>query len=134
MAGNPSHPLGKPLQRTIRVLLVDDHAIMRQGLATSLNQEPDIVITGEAADGNRALQLIRTMRPNVVLMDLGLPEISGIEATRIIHAEIPGIRIIGLTMHDDVELLSAMEDAGAVACMNKSCSIEELTSAIRRYA
>ncbi|MBN2338933.1 MAG: response regulator transcription factor [Acidobacteria bacterium] len=121
-----------PLSRTIRVLVVDDHPVMRRGLASSLNQEPDIAIVGEAEDGKAALEAARRLRPDVVLMDLGMPGIDGIEATRRIRAEMPGIRIVGLSVFEEEEQASAMLLAGAAAYLSKCCSIAELTAAIRR--
>lgn len=123
---------GKPLNGTIRVLIADDHSVMRQGLSNSLSQEPDIVIVGEAADGKKALEHARTLRPDVILMDLGMPVMSGIEATQRIHLEMPKVRVIGLSMFEEPESASAMLEAGAVDYLNKCCSIEELTTAIRR--
>lgn len=122
----------KPLSSTIRILIVDDHAVMRQGLSTSLAQEPDIVIVGEAADGKMAVDKVRALHPDVVLMDLGMPRMSGVEATRLIHGEMPRVRIIGLSMFEEKERARAMYEAGAVAYLSKSCSVEALTTAIRR--
>jgi DNA-binding NarL/FixJ family response regulator len=81
-----------------RILLVDDHLVMRQGLAGLLSMDPDFDIVGEASDGESALKLVRELRPDVVLMDIGMPKMDGIQATRIIHKELPEICIIGLSM------------------------------------
>lgn len=128
----PGPPGEFPLSRTIRVVVVDDHPVMRRGLAASLNQQPDIAIVGEAGDGEAALEAARRLRPDVILMDLGLPGIDGIEATRRIRAELPGIRIVGLSVFEEKEQGSAMLLAGAAAYLSKCCSIAELTAAIRR--
>ena len=117
---------------TIRVLIADDHSIMRQGLSGALNLEPDIVIVGEAVNGSKAVECARTLNPDVILMDLGMPEMGGVEATQKIHSEMPKIRVIGLSMFDEMENASIMIEAGAVAYLNKTCSFEELTSTIRR--
>jgi signal transduction histidine kinase len=122
----------KPLNSTIRVLIADDHAVMRQGLFTALSQEPDIVIVGEAADGKMALERTRSLHPDVVLMDLGMPVMNGIEAAQRIHEEMPKVRIIGLSMYEEKERANAMFESGAVAYLSKSCSVDTLTSTIRQ--
>lgn len=121
-----------PVNGTIRVLIADDHSVMRQGLSSFLGQECDIAIVGEAANGISALERARTLRPDVILMDLDMPEMNGLEATRIIHSEMPRIRIIGLSMYEEMEQATAMYDAGAVAYLNKCCSLKELMGTIRR--
>jgi len=113
----------------IRVLLVDDHLVVRQGLAMVLGGEPDIEIVGEASDGRSAIELARKLHPDVVTMDVGLPGMDGIEATRIIHAELPGIAIIGLSMFEDQK--DAMERAGAVEYLPKTGASPNLLAAIR---
>jgi len=129
----PSIPVSaKPVRCTIRVLLVEDHAIMRQGLMAALGQEPDMMIVGEASDGKMAVERTRNLRPDVVLMDLSLPRINGIEATRMIHSEMPEVRVIGLSMFEEEERAKAMFQAGAVAYLSKSCPVDALTSTIRR--
>jgi signal transduction histidine kinase/CheY-like chemotaxis protein len=122
----------KPVSGMIRILIVDDHAIMRQGLLTSLSQEPDIAIVGEAANGKIALEKARSLQPDVILMDLGMPKMNGIEATRIIHSEMPKVRVIGLSMFEERERANAMFEAGAIAYLTKTCSMDAITSAIRR--
>lgn len=123
-----------PVNGTIRILVADDHSIMRQGLSLFLSQEPDIAIVGEAVDGTSALEKARTLRPDVILMDLGMPGINGVEATRIIHSEMPRIRIIGLSMYEATEQAASMYAAGAVAYLSKCCSFKELTGTIRQCA
>jgi CheY-like chemotaxis protein len=122
----------RPVSSTIRVLIADDHAVMRQGLSISLSQEPDIVIVGEAVDGKMALEKARNLRPDVVLMDLGMPQMNGIEATKRIHSELPKVRVIGLSMFGEEERANAMFQAGAVAYLSKSCSVDALTATIRK--
>jgi DNA-binding NarL/FixJ family response regulator len=121
-----------PVSGTIRILIVDDHAVVRQGLSNSLKQEPDIAIVGEAADGEMAIEKARDLQPDIILMDLGLPKMNGIEATRRIHSEIPGARVIGLSMFEEKERAAAMFEAGAVAYLHKTCGVDALTSTIRR--
>jgi len=122
----------KLLAGMIRLLIVDDHAVMRQGLSTSLGQEPDIAIIGEATDGKAAIEKARGLHPDVILMDLGMPRMSGIEATKVIHTEMPRVRVIGLSMFEEKEQATAMFEAGAVAYLSKGCSVDALTSTIRR--
>jgi signal transduction histidine kinase/ActR/RegA family two-component response regulator len=104
----------------IRVLLADDHVVMRQGLSALLKKHPDIQVVGEAADGEEAVQMARNFRPDVILMDISMPKMNGMEATRVIHSELPLVRIIGLSMYDDAETEKCMLNAGAVAFVPKS--------------
>ncbi len=106
--------------RTIRILLVDDHEVVRQALAQRLRATPDLAVLGEAGTGTAAVALARQLVPDVVLMDNNLPEMNGIEATRLIHVEFPSIRVIGLSMFDRGDQQSAMQAAGAVAYVSKS--------------
>ncbi|MCE5278516.1 MAG: response regulator [Planctomycetaceae bacterium] len=115
----------------IRVILVDDHVVMRQGLATLLKEEPDMVVIGEASDGESAVSLVRELGPDVVLMDVSMPGMNGIEAARILHAELPAVRIIGLSMFEQDEQAQAMLDAGASDYLTKSGPSEHLIAAIR---
>lgn len=115
----------------IRVLLADDHKVLREGLARVLSQEPDIEILGEAADGEEAVEKATKLLPDVVLMDMSMPKIDGIEATRAIARKTPGIHVIGLSMFDDEERAQAMLEAGAVKYLTKSGASAELVNAIR---
>ncbi len=116
---------------TIRVLLADDHKIVRDGLRTLLEKHSDIAVLGEAEDGREALQLARKLSPDVVVMDIAMPELNGIEATRQILSEYPGIKIVALSMHSDKRFVSEMLKAGASAYLLKDCAFEELITAIR---
>jgi CheY-like chemotaxis protein len=118
--------------KKIRILLADDHAVVRQGMAAMLNDEVDFEVVGGAADGQEAVEMTRKLMPEVVLMDMSMPVLNGIEAARIISRELPDIRIIGLSMFDDSERSEAMRDAGAVYYLTKSGPAEELINAIRR--
>jgi signal transduction histidine kinase/ActR/RegA family two-component response regulator len=118
----------------IRIVLVDDHLIVRQGLAALLREEPDLAIVGEAADGESAIRLIRGLQPEVVLMDMSMPGMNGIEATRIIHSEFPHIQTIGLSMFDEAEPGQAMRQAGAAVFLSKAGPAEALVAAIRGLA
>jgi PAS domain S-box-containing protein len=119
------------VEKKIRIALIDDHIVVRQGLAGLLRAEPDVEIIGEASDGQSAVDLIREIRPDVVLMDISMPGMDGIQATRIIHKEFPQIRIIGLSMFQEGEQQAAMREAGAVDYLTKSGPSEALIEAIR---
>jgi two-component system, NarL family, response regulator NreC len=115
----------------MKVLLADDHKIVRDGLRTLLEKHADIMVAGEAEDGREALQLARKLSPDVVVMDIAMPDLNGIEATRQILSEYPGIKIVALSMHSDKRFVSEMLKAGASAYLLKDCAFEELITAIR---
>jgi two-component system nitrate/nitrite response regulator NarL len=115
----------------IRVLIVDDHPMMREGLTLLLSRQPDMSIVGHAADGAQAVEMTRQLRPRVVLMDISMPRLSGIEASRIICRENPNVRVIGLSLHEDAERQRAMLEAGAVRYLSKTRASEDLVAAIR---
>jgi PAS domain S-box-containing protein len=117
--------------RKIRVMLADDHAIFRQGIANLLTEEPDIEVIGEAADGQEAIDLAAKILPDVILMDMSMPKLNGVEATRIIHNDWPEIRIIGLSMFEEEERSRAIRDAGAVDYVTKSGPVKALINVIR---
>ncbi len=114
----------------IRVLLADDHRILRQALIALLRAEGGIDVVGEAADGAEAVELSRSLEPDVVLMDVSMPRLNGIDATRQIVAERPGARIIGLSMHEDETIAASMREAGAVDFVTKAGGPDALISAI----
>jgi DNA-binding NarL/FixJ family response regulator len=115
----------------IRILLLDDHPMMREGIAAALETHPDVVLVGEGSDGAEALALYRKHRPDVVLMDLQMPRVGGIEATIAIRAEFPDAQIIVLTAHHgDVQVVRALK-AGAAAYLLKNTLRTELLDAIR---
>jgi PAS domain S-box-containing protein len=117
--------------KRIRIILVDDHIILRQGLAGLLRAEEGMELVGEASDGAAAVNMVREVRPDVVLMDVSMPGMNGIEATQIIHREFPDIHVIGLSMFQEGEQAVAMRDAGAVSYATKSGSSEAILSLIR---
>jgi two-component system response regulator NreC len=115
----------------IRLLLVDDHAVVRTGLRMMLEGEHDIEIVGEADSASEALNQISQLEPEVVLMDIGLPDMSGIDATRQIKQLAPGTAVVALTIHEDEEYFFKMLDAGASGYVPKRAAPEELITAIR---
>ena len=116
---------------TIRLLLVDDHAVVRSGLRMLLAGEADVEIVGEAGSGSEAVSAAESARPNVILMDIGLPDMTGIEAARLIKSKFPNIFIVALTIHEDEEYFFKMLEAGASGYVPKRAAPEELLTAIR---
>jgi two-component system response regulator NreC len=116
---------------SIKVLIADDHRIMRDGLRAMLEKEHDIKVVGEALDGRMTERLARELLPDVIIMDVAMPELNGIEATRQIVAELPGVKIIALSMHDDRRFVLNMLKAGASGYMLKDCAFKDLSKAIR---
>jgi DNA-binding NarL/FixJ family response regulator len=118
----------------MRVIVVDEHTIVRQGLMRLLSAEPDMDVVGEAADGKRAIELVRDLLPDVVLMDISMPGMDGVEATRIICTEAPGVQVIGLSAFTRAESGKSLFKAGAVAYVNKADPPDRLLAAIRACA
>ncbi len=118
----------------MRVLLVDDDGGVRQSVIAVLHSIPDIALLGEASDGKFALALTRAMRPDVVIMDIDMPIMGGVEAARAIQADCPGVRVIGIAVNQPRDRIQAMLDAGAIACVNKIDSLYVLLTAIARSA
>ncbi len=116
---------------SIRVLLADDQALFREGIRTLLSVQPDIEVVGEASDGEEAIQLAAKLRPAVVLMDLQMPRLDGVEATRLLRDLVPNCRVIVLTTFEDDEYVFAGLRAGAVGYLLKDTSAEALVQAIR---
>ena len=119
---------------TIRLLLVDDHAVVRSGLKMLLASEADVEIVGEAGSGSEAVSAVGSARPDVILMDIGLPDMTGIEAARVIKSQFPKIAIVALTIHEDEEYFFKMLEAGASGYVPKRAAPEELLTAIRAAA
>lgn len=114
----------------IRVVLADDHAVVRDGIRRVLEMAPDIEVVGEAGDGLQAIDLARTLRPDVVLMDIGMPGMSGIEATRRIRNEVEGVQVLGLTVHEEEAYAIEMLKAGACGCIAKRAAVSDLIAGI----
>ena len=114
----------------IRVLLVDDHAILRQGVHALLAREPDILVVGEAGDGQEALDQMPELRPDVVIMDIVMPRMNGLEATRLLKERYPNVRTLILSMYDDQEYVVQIIQAGAAGYVLKRVVTEDLVRAI----
>lgn len=112
------------------MLLVDDHKMMREGLAALLAGAPDIEVVGEACDGRIALDLVRTLSPDVVLMDIGMAELNGVEATRRIRAEYERVKVVALSTHADKRYVHHMLEAGACGYVLKTAAYDELLRAV----
>ena len=119
---------------SIRVLLADDQALFREGIRMLLSVQPDIEVVGEASDGEEAIQLAAKLRPTVVLMDLQMPRLDGVEATRLLRDSLPDCRVIVLTTFEDDEYVFDGLRAGAVGYLLKDTSAEALVQAIRAAA
>src|SRR5574339_419382 len=111
---------------TTKLLLVDDHAVVRSGLKMLLENERDVEIIGEAGNATEAIAVAVRLKPNVILMDIGLPDMSGIEATRVIKQQCPNAAVVALTIHEDEEYFFQMLDAGATGYVPKRAAPDEL--------
>ena len=115
----------------IRVLVVDDHAVVRDGLCALLRLTPDMDVVGEAANGREALDMVRKLLPDVVLMDIAMPIMGGLEATRRICKEFPGVKVLALTQYDDREYVFPVIEAGAYGFISKTAASSEVATGIR---
>ena len=118
----------------IRVLLVDDQAVVRRALRGRFHLEPDLEVVGEASTGSEALTLAQTLTPDVVLMDVEMPGMDGIEATAALRRVVPQSAVVILSIHDDAQIREQAQAAGAVAFVEKRGATETLLSAIRQVA
>ena len=116
---------------TIKIVLADCHPIVRQGLALLLAGDPDMGVVGEAEDYRTTIKLIEEFSPQVVIMDISMPDLNGVEATRRILSKYPRIKIIALSMHSDSLFVLNMLNAGASGYLLKDCALDELAKAIR---
>ncbi len=119
---------------TIRVLLADDHGVVRKGVRDFLEEEPDLNVVGEASDGAQAVDMALALQPDVVVMDIKMPQLSGIEATKRIKAAAPQVRVLALSAYDDDPYVWGLLEAGASGYVLKTAESRELISAIRAVA
>jgi DNA-binding NarL/FixJ family response regulator len=116
---------------TTRILLADDHVIVRDGIRALLERESDLKVIGEAENGRQAVQQAAKLSPDLVVMDIAMPDLNGIEATRQLRAQNPRIKIIALSMHADKRFVTEMLQAGASGYLLKNCAFKQLVNAIR---
>ena len=116
---------------SVKVLLADDHRLMREALRSLIEKESDMKVVGEAADGRTAVSLAREVSPDVIIMDISMPELNGVEATNQILSDAPNVKILGLSMHSDEHFVAGMLKAGGSGYLLKDCAAEELVQAIR---
>lgn len=118
----------------IRILLADDHQILRDGLRSMIENEEGMSVVAEAGDGRQAVRLAKEFKPDVVIMDISMPDLNGIDATRKIVRSLPGVKVLALSMHSDRRFVLGMLEAGAVGYLIKNCAFNELASAVRSVA
>ena len=121
----------KTAMKRIAVLLVDDHTVVRQGLRALLESEADLKVVGEAENGRQAVRLAKKILPDVVVMDVAMPVLNGIEATRQISKDLPATKVLGLTSYGDDEYVTQMLQAGANGFLVKQTAADDLLKAIR---
>jgi two-component system, NarL family, response regulator NreC len=127
MAKDTSHPV-------ITIVLADDHYVLRQGLRSLIDQEPDMTVVGEAENGWKLIEAVTQATPDVVVMDISMPDLNGIDATRHVLERAPATRILALSMHSDKRMVSGMLGAGAMGYLLKDCAFDEIAQAIRTVA
>lgn len=118
----------------IKILLADDHELLREGLRRMIEKEPDMEVVGEAGDGRVVVDMARALAPDVVVMDVTMPDLNGVDATRKIISEASGTKVLALSMHHDRQHVAGMLEAGATGYLMKGCKFEELAVAIRSVA
>ncbi len=118
----------------IRILLADDHKLLREGLHSLIEEQPDMTVIAEAEDGRATVQLAAKMRPDIIVMDISMPGLNGMEATRQILSKDPGVKVLALSMHTDRRFIVEMLGAGASGYLLKDCAFEELIRAIHALA
>jgi DNA-binding NarL/FixJ family response regulator len=116
---------------SIKIIIADDHKLLREGLSSLLRKHEDITVVGQASNGREAVQLTDRLRPDVVVMDVSMPDLNGIDATRQILSRTPATKVVGLSMHCDRQFIAEMFRAGASGYLLKDSAFEQLASAIR---
>lgn len=116
---------------SITILLADDHRMMREGLRSALEEQPDLMVVGEADNGRAAVEMARVLAPNIIVMDISMSDLNGVEATHQILTHTPGARIIALSMHSDRHYVTRMLEAGALGYLLKNDPITEMVRAVR---
>jgi DNA-binding NarL/FixJ family response regulator len=116
---------------SIRIILADDHTVLRHGLSRSFQNEKDMEIIAQAKDGRSTVELVKELKPDVVIMDISMPDLNGIEATRQITRDFPRVKIIALSMHSSKNFIIEMFKAGASGYLLKDCEFDELANAVR---
>jgi DNA-binding NarL/FixJ family response regulator len=129
-----NHPTPQTKSNLITILIADDHPIIRQAIGDLIKKEADMVVIAEAQDGEQAVQLCIEKKPQIVLMDIGMPRLNGLEATRLIKVKCPKTAILVLTIHNDSENILGILQAGAAGFLTKSVFGQELIQAIRSVA
>ena len=118
----------------IRVILADDHAVVREGTRQLLEREDDITVVGEASNGNTAIELVQSLQPDVVVMDVRMPDMGGVEATKTIKKLFPKVEVLVMSAYDDDEFVFALLEAGASGYLLKTAPVKELIKAIHEVA
>src|SRR5215207_1853831 len=126
--------MGRPVMAELRVFVVDDHAIVRRGLKALIDAEPGMTVVGEASDGLAACEQVPVLRPDVVVMDVSMPGLTGAQATERLRRECPAVKVLALTVHEDKGYLRQLLAAGAAGYVLKRAAAEELVRAIRVVA
>ena len=119
---------------TIKILLADDHKIVFDSLKSLLDRQPDMQVVGGAENGRVAVAQVHELRPDIVIMDVTMPKLNGIEATRQITSQYPEIKVVALSMHADKQFVTGILSAGASGYLTKNCSFDELVKAVRLVA